>query len=136
MQKFFPNLSKIFQLNNLKVFFLILILYVINSYDQNIWLIFYFKDGSHVRLWHPYSCVYIRAQRQYTAVQKIRTPLKLLSLPYIHWPTPSIQFSLMYANPLLIVQTMYSTSKGQTVYYSTGGWFLKIFILENLFSIF
>ena len=51
-------------------------------------------------------------------------------------PTPSIQFSLMYANPLLIVQAMYSTSNGQTVYYSTGGWFLKIFILENLFSIF
>ena len=29
----------------------------------------------HVRLRHP-SCVYITAQRQYTAVQKMRTPLK------------------------------------------------------------
>ena len=45
------------------------------SYDQNISLIFYMKDGSHVRLGHP-SCFYITAQRQYTAVQKMRTPLK------------------------------------------------------------
>jgi len=36
---------------------------------------FYVKDGSHVRLRHP-SCVYITAQRQYTAVQKMRSPLK------------------------------------------------------------
>ena len=36
---------------------------------------FYVKDGSQVRLRHP-SCVYITAQRQYTAVQKMRTPLK------------------------------------------------------------
>jgi len=36
------------------------------SYDQNISLIFYVKDGSHVRLRHS-SCVYITAQRQYTA---------------------------------------------------------------------
>ncbi len=35
----------------------------------------YVKDGSHIRLWHP-SCVYITDQRQYTAVQKMRTPLK------------------------------------------------------------
>ena len=47
----------------------ILIIYIIVSYDQNISLIFY------VRLRHP-SCVYITAQRQYTAVQKMRTPLK------------------------------------------------------------
>jgi len=32
-------------------------------------LIFKAKDGSHVRLRHL-SCVYITAQRQYTAVQK------------------------------------------------------------------
>ena len=52
---------------------LILIILIINikvSYDQNISLIFYVKDESHVRLLHP-SCVYITAQRQYTAVQKI-----------------------------------------------------------------
>ena len=47
---------------------IILIIHIIVSYDQNISLIFYVKDGSHVRLWHP-SCVYITAQRQYTAVQ-------------------------------------------------------------------
>ena len=49
---------------------IILIIHIVVSYDQNISLIFYVKDGSHVRLWHP-SCVYITAQRQYTAVQKI-----------------------------------------------------------------
>ena len=43
---------------------------------------FYVKDGSHVRLRHP-SCVYISAQRQYTAVLKMCTLLKWLSLPYI-----------------------------------------------------
>ena len=41
---------------------------IIASYNQNISLIFYVKDWSHVRLRHP-SCVYISAQRQYTAVQ-------------------------------------------------------------------
>jgi len=33
----------------------------------------------------------------------------------------------MYANPLLIVQAMYSTFK-VSVYYITRRWFLKIFI--------
>ena len=33
----------------------------------------------------------------------------------------------MYSNPLLIVQAMYCTSKGQSVYYSTWGGFMKIF---------
>ena len=54
-----------------------------NSFDQNISLIFYVivKDNSYVRL--PYtSCVYIPAQRQYTVVQKMRTPLKQFSLHY------------------------------------------------------
>ena len=60
---------------------LILKIHIIVSYDQNILLIFYVKDRSHVRLSHP-SCVSITAQRQYTAVQKMRTPLKLLSLHY------------------------------------------------------
>ena len=32
---------------------------------------------------------------------------------------------MMYANPLLIVQAMYFTSKGQSVYYSTRGDFWK-----------
>ena len=54
---------------------MILIINIIVAYDQYISLIFYVKDGSHVRLGHP-SCVYITAQRQYTAVQKMRTPLK------------------------------------------------------------
>ena len=47
---------------------IIVIIHIIVSYDQNISLILYVKDGSHVRLRHP-SCVYITAQRQYTAVQ-------------------------------------------------------------------
>ena len=54
---------------------IILIIDIIVSYDQNISLIFYVKDGFHVRLRRP-PCVYITAQRQYTPVQKMRTPLK------------------------------------------------------------
>ena len=61
---------------------IILIIHIIISYDQNISLIFYVNNGSHVRLRHP-SCVYISAQRQYTAVLKMCTLLKWLSLPYI-----------------------------------------------------
>ena len=61
---------------------IILIIDIIISYDQNISLIFYVNDESHVRLRHP-SCVYISAQRQSTAVLKMCTLLKWLSLPYI-----------------------------------------------------
>ena len=50
-------------------------------FDQNISLIFYVKDGSYARLWHL-SFVFITAQRQYTAVQNMRSPLKELSLHY------------------------------------------------------
>ena len=53
---------------------IIWIIHIIVSNDQNISLIF-MLDGSHVRLRYP-SCVYITAQRQYTAVQKMRSPLK------------------------------------------------------------
>ena len=49
---------------------IILIIQIKVSYDQNISSNFYVKDGSHVRLRLP-SCVYITAQRQYAAVQKI-----------------------------------------------------------------
>ena len=66
---------------------IILINHIIISYDQNNSLIFYVKDGSHVRPRHP-SCVYISAQRQYTAVQKMCTLLKYLSLPYINSKPP------------------------------------------------
>ena len=61
---------------------IISIIQIIISYEQNILLIFYVNDGSHVRLQHP-SCVYITAQGQYTAVLKMCTLLKWLSLPYI-----------------------------------------------------
>ena len=61
---------------------IILIIHMIVCFEQNISFIFYVKDGSHVRLRHP-SCVYISAQRQYTAVLKMCTLLKWLSLPYI-----------------------------------------------------
>ena len=54
---------------------IILIIHIIVSNDQNILLIFYVKDGSHVRLRHL-SCVYISAKRQYTAVRKMCTLLK------------------------------------------------------------
>jgi len=54
---------------------IILIIHIIVSYDQNISLIFYVKDESHVRFRHP-SCVYITVQRQCTTIQKMRTPLK------------------------------------------------------------
>ena len=59
---------------------IILIIHIIVSCDQNISLIFFYvKDGSHVRLWHP-SCVYITAQRQYIAVQKMRTSSEIAFL--------------------------------------------------------
>ena len=48
---------------------IILIIHIIVFYDQNILLIYYEKDGSHVRLWHS-SCVYFTVQRQNTAVLK------------------------------------------------------------------
>ena len=41
--------------------YFILIIYIIVSYDQNISLIFYVKDESHVRLWHP-SCLHYRPE--------------------------------------------------------------------------
>ena len=42
---------------------------------------------------------------------------------------------MMYANLLLIVQAMYSTSKGQSVCYSTGrgGFFCHVFSFGPLF---
>ena len=46
----------------------ILIIHIIVSYDQNISLIVYLKM-------YP-MCLHITAQWQYTAVQKMRTPLK------------------------------------------------------------
>ena len=91
MQKFFHNLSKI--LNNLKFFF-ILIIYV-NCYDHNISWIFYLKNGSHVRLRHPsWSIVLHYHPETVHCSTKIRTPLKWLSLPYIHclWPEYFIDF--------------------------------------------
>ena len=67
---------------------IILIINIIVSYDQNISLIIYVKVGSHVRLPHP-SCVYITAQWQYTAVQKMHTPsseITFLALnPWFDW---------------------------------------------------
>ena len=56
----------------------ILIIHIKVSYDTRIFYWFYVKDGSHVRLWHP-SCVYIIAQRPYTAGQKTRR-IKALNL--------------------------------------------------------
>ena len=41
----------------------------------------------------------------------------------------------MYANPSLIVQAMYFTSKRQSLYYSTRGGFLKIFKWRFVFHV-
>ena len=54
---------------------IILIIHIIVSFDQNISLIYFMwkmdpMSGFYIRR------VYITAQRQYTAVQKMRTPLK------------------------------------------------------------
>ena len=35
---------------------------IIFSFDQNISLIFYVKDGSHIRLWHPSLCLHYRSE--------------------------------------------------------------------------
>ena len=53
-----------------------MIIHAIVSNDQNISLIFYVKDGSHVRLRHP-SCVHFTLQSK-----RLRTALKYLSLHY------------------------------------------------------
>ena len=53
---------------------LILIIHIIVSYDQNISKIIFVKMDPMSGCKHP-SCVYFSAQRQYTAVQKIRTLL-------------------------------------------------------------
>ena len=66
------------------IILIILIIHIIVSCDPNVSLISNVKDWSHhshVRLWHP-SCVYFTAQRQYTSVLKMRTPLKKLSLHF------------------------------------------------------
>ena len=41
--------------------------------------------------------------------------------------------AMMFANPLLIVQAMYYTSKGHSVYYSTRGWFAKYLVRRICF---
>ena len=78
--------------------FIILIIHIIVSFDQNISMIFFVKGGSHVSLWHP-SSVYFTAKRQYTVVQKMRTPLKELSLHYNSLSNPNFfiqQCSLLH----------------------------------------
>ena len=44
---------------------------IFDSYDQNISLIFYLKDGSHVRLWHPYFCVLLEPKESTLQYKKI-----------------------------------------------------------------
>ena len=53
----------------------ILIIHIIVSYDQNISMIFYVKDVSHVRLWHPsVLCLLYSPETVHVAVLKMRTP--------------------------------------------------------------
>ena len=55
---------------------MILIIHIIVSFDQNLSLIFYVKDGSHVESGFDIRLVFtLPPQRQCTAVQKMRTPL-------------------------------------------------------------
>ena len=74
---------------------IILIIHIIVSYNQHISLIIYVKDGSHARLWHP-SCIYITAQRQYTAVQKMCTLLEITFLALHPWHRVDIKRGLVY----------------------------------------
>ena len=62
---------------------IILIIHKIVSYHQNISLIFYVKDGFHVRLWHL-SCVYITAQKQYWSTKDVYTS-EITFLALHHW---------------------------------------------------
>ena len=74
-----------------------------NSHNSFLWpeyFIDYFcENGFHVRLWHP-SCVYINAQRQYTAVKKcvhlwINFPcISTLGAPCLPSPLPYSFYSL------------------------------------------
>ena len=41
---------------------------------------------------------------------------------------------MMYANPLLVVQAMYFTFKGQSVFYSFRGVISENILMENWFS--
>ena len=101
----------------------ILIIHIIVSYDLNISLISYVKDGSHIRLRHLY-CVYITAQRQYIAVQKMRT----LGTPwfYQYWEqfyniVSYIQYSAYFSSniaPFLVICV-----------------FVSSYFLENLISL-
>ena len=79
------------------IILIILIIHIVVCYDQNMSLHFYVKAWSHVRLRHP-SCVYITTHRQYIAIQKMRTPLKYLSMHY-NLESTRIPFPQFYCRP-------------------------------------
>ena len=56
-----------------------MIIHIIVFYYQNISLIFYVEDGSHVRLWHP-SCVYITVHETMKSFHR-----KFLVIKIIPW---------------------------------------------------
>ena len=68
------NCSCVFSAYILKpVFLKILIIHMIVSYDQNNnSKIFYVKDGSHVRLWHP-SCLHYRPETVHCSTEDAYT---------------------------------------------------------------
>ena len=78
-----------------------------NSHNSFLWpeyfIDFLCEWWNDVRLRHP-SCVYISAQRQYTAVLKMCTLLKWLSLPYILGPYDNIRRRLTKAKISLKVR--------------------------------
>ena len=59
-----------------------------NSHNSFLWpeyFIDYFcENGFHVSLWYP-SCVYLSAQRQYTAVQKNAYTSEIIFLALVPW---------------------------------------------------
>ena len=91
-------------------------------------LFFYVKDGSHVRLWHP-SCVYITAQREYTAVQKMCTyfwnnfpcitSLRKISSDFRH-----------FFHPLLLTLNNFWSSDGFTIMHAVLHFISKFRLLQ------
>ena len=64
----YPRKTKAFDFDNFE-----------NSHNSFLWpeyfIVYFCENWFYVRLWHP-SCVYLSAQREYIAVQKMRAPLK------------------------------------------------------------
>jgi len=99
---------------------IILIIHIIVSYDQNISLIIYVKDGSHVRLRHS-SCVYITAHWQYNCSTKDAYTSEITFLALNPWIQPYL-FSSMYQpryHSLCILKYVIIDTQSYRTLYST-----------------